>query len=94
MTDYCVEYGVLNLFKSSELSNSTDSDDFTYILFEGELKRIRISQKWFWSDGWQERHNEAVADLENGRYTTYNNGEDFIKAMHKVIADNEARNGG
>lgn len=51
-----------------------------------------LAQMDFWTAEWQARHEEAVADLQEGRFTVYETGQDFLAAMDKAIAHNEARN--
>ena len=51
-----------------------------------------LAQRDFWTAEWQARHEEAVADLTEGRFTVYETGQDFLAAMDEVIARNEARN--
>ena len=65
--------------------------DFSYIQHKGENIRIRTDQLWFWSNEWQMRHEEAIADLDEGRYTVYETGSDFLAAMDEAIARNEAK---
>jgi hypothetical protein len=51
-----------------------------------------LTQSDFWTSDWQARHEEAVADLQEGRFTVYETGQDFLAAMDEAIARNEARN--
>jgi hypothetical protein len=48
-------------------------------------------QDW-WNEEWQARHEEAIADLAEGRVTVYETGRDFLAAIHEAIARNEVRN--
>jgi hypothetical protein len=52
---------------------------------------LQESQDWFWTEEWQVRHEEAIADLEQGRFTVYETGRDLLSAMDEAIARNEAR---
>lgn len=76
------------LFLRAGLSDGTN---FSYIQHNGENIRVRTDQLWFWSDEWQTRHEEAIADLNEGRCTTYETGSDFLAAMDEAIARNEAK---
>jgi AbrB family looped-hinge helix DNA binding protein len=38
-------------------------------------------QEWFWTTEWQAKEAEADADLAAGRYTRFDNDEDFLKAL-------------
>ncbi len=40
---------------------------------------------------WQRRQLEAIADLNDGRYSVYENGQDLLAAMDEKIARNEVR---
>ncbi len=81
---------------------STQEDDVTVSLPTGtasavfklddEWIGINASQAWFWTEEWQRRHEEAIADLNEGRFTMHETGIDFLAAMDEAIARNEARN--
>lgn len=71
--------------------NLSGGTNFSYIQYNGENIRVRTDQLWFWSDEWQTRHEEAIADLNEGRYTVYETGSDFLAAMDEAIARNEAK---
>jgi hypothetical protein len=47
-------------------------------------------QDW-WTEEWQARHEEAISDLAEGRFTVYETGQDFLAAMDEVIVRNEVR---
>lgn len=35
-------------------------------------------QAWFWSDEWQQAEREVDADLDAGRFETFDNMQDFM----------------
>lgn len=36
------------------------------------------SQAWFWTQGWQERENQAEDDIASGRTTVFGSGDDLL----------------
>ncbi len=38
-------------------------------------------QEWFWSEAWQAAEREAEADLQAGRYETFDNDADFLASL-------------
>lgn len=46
-------------------------------------------QMWFWTDKWQAGEREVEADIKAGRFTTYDNVEDFLSALDEDIRHNE-----
>jgi hypothetical protein len=82
----------IDKIRLSDFIISSSGTDFTYIQRGEESMRVRVEQLWFWTDEWQERHEAAIADLNEGRYTVYKTGDGFLTAMSEAIANNEARN--
>jgi len=69
------------------------ADASIQIVVEGETTSVRSSQLWFWSEDWQERIREAEDDLQNGRFTLHESGEDFLAAIRDITARNAVQNG-
>ncbi len=44
-------------------------------------KIIDSTQAWFWEKAWQEGEREASRDIREGRGTTYDSSEEFLKAL-------------
>lgn len=42
---------------------------------------IAEDQKWWWVEEWQKKEREAEEDDREGRYTEYDNAEDFINSL-------------
>ena len=42
---------------------------------------IAFSQSYYWTQEWQEKEARAEEDLREGRYTQYDDVEEFIKEM-------------
>ena len=42
---------------------------------------VPVNQSWFWSKEWQQREQEADADIEAGRHTTYEDADSFLDSL-------------
>ncbi len=42
---------------------------------------VAFSQSYYWTQEWQEKEARAEEDLREGRYTQYDDVEEFIKEM-------------
>ena len=42
---------------------------------------IPAHQAWFWTQDWQQREQEATADLAAGRYTTHDSAAQLFAAL-------------
>jgi AbrB family looped-hinge helix DNA binding protein len=47
-------------------------------------KLIDATQAWFWSPTWQAGEQEADADREAGRTTTFASGEEFLDSLRQL----------
>jgi hypothetical protein len=45
------------------------------------LRRAQKSQDWFWTSAWQSGERQADADIVNGDVITYEEPEQFEKAL-------------
>lgn len=82
-----------NRISGSSYLGKAGGTNETYIQHDGNIIKVRVDQLWFWTDEWQARHETAVADLDEGRHTVYETGEDLFAAMGEAITRNETRNG-
>ncbi len=41
-------------------------------------RREEVDQSWFWTDEWQTRHQEAKADLAEGRFRDFDDVESLL----------------
>ena len=44
-------------------------------------QQIKPGQEWFWTEEWQAAEREAQADLEAGRFETFDSMEDFLASL-------------
>jgi len=44
---------------------------------------------WFYTSDWQERHAQAISDLEEGRFTEYSSGDEFYDALLKAVENDD-----
>jgi bifunctional DNA-binding transcriptional regulator/antitoxin component of YhaV-PrlF toxin-antitoxin module len=55
------------------------------IVENGILLRVRkvidASQAWFWAPEWQQREQQADADIDAGRFDRYESDEAFLAAL-------------
>ncbi|MBF6604239.1 MAG: AbrB/MazE/SpoVT family DNA-binding domain-containing protein [Chloroflexi bacterium] len=42
---------------------------------------IEASQAWFWTDAWQAGEREASADIDAGRVTRYESGDELLRSL-------------
>jgi hypothetical protein len=65
---------------------SSKQVDGSYQLFArhphtSELVEIAIEQVWFWTKGWQQREQQANADLQAERYEDFDDIESFVASL-------------
>jgi antitoxin MazE len=44
-------------------------------------------QAWFWTERWQKMEREADEDIAAGRWTTFDDGDSFVKHLEAVDAE-------
>lgn len=44
-------------------------------------------QAWFWTERWQRMEREADEDIAAGRWTTFDDGESFLRHLQAVDAE-------
>jgi len=49
--------------------------------------KIDPSQRWYWSERWQQMEREAREDYAAGRFTTYGTVEEFLHGLDTHAAD-------
>ena len=42
---------------------------------------IKPGQEWFWTEAWQTAEREVEADLDAGRFETFDTMEDFLASL-------------
>lgn len=46
-----------------------------------QQQRIKPGQEWFWTEEWQAAEREVEADLESGRFETFDTMEEFLASL-------------
>lgn len=70
-------YEILDLIEGYVPSDKTPQ--MSENLIKGDLgRRIKPGQEWFWTGEWQAAEKEAEADLQAGRFETFDTMEDFV----------------
>jgi len=52
-------------------------------------RRENIDQSWFWTEEWQKRYEEAMADLAEGRFRDFDEVEDLLTDLNSQPASRE-----
>ncbi|MFC6011785.1 AbrB/MazE/SpoVT family DNA-binding domain-containing protein [Nocardia lasii] len=50
---------------------------------------VPVDEMWFWSEGHQAAEREAEADLDAGRYRTFDDAESFLADLAGLTAESE-----
>ncbi|WP_188829847.1 AbrB/MazE/SpoVT family DNA-binding domain-containing protein [Nocardia camponoti] len=51
---------------------------------------VPVDEMWFWSEGHQAAEQQVEADLEAGRYRTFDDAESFLADLAELAAEPEA----
>jgi hypothetical protein len=70
-------YTILELLGGFTASDKTPKASFALIKTALE-KGIKPGQEWFWTEEWQAAEKEVEADLQAGRFETFDTMEDFL----------------
>jgi hypothetical protein len=68
------------------IRSSTDAGGIvSFVIRDGKLLAVPADDSWFWTSEWQERNEQALLDLESGRFYEFDNGDDFIDSLSELI---------
>ncbi|MEO6021356.1 MAG: AbrB/MazE/SpoVT family DNA-binding domain-containing protein [Knoellia sp.] len=48
---------------------------------------VPASQRWFWTERWQEREREVDEQVADGRVTVHESAEDFLRHLDELDAE-------